>query len=183
MRNSYKKGFVVVMALIAGAFVITSIGPCAAPTKITGSGTIPSAVYNGGKAHLSFNGDNCGEEVKGQAQYQDKAFGIKQGGGLKLHAEITEAVDCIEFPNGDESLLCELCYSLVGSESALAFEYTSTNPNSPGDGTGVVCLSDGGEGNDAEDFFAIGLLTGPYAGYLNGGLTSGGNIQSHGCDE
>jgi len=53
--------------------------------------------------------------------------------------------------------------------------YQSQNPNNPGEGflILVLCDADGSGGPSGDDFMAIQVLDGPYAGYLNSGTPSG----------
>ena len=53
--------------------------------------------------------------------------------------------------------------------------YQSQNPNNPGEGflILVLCDADGSGGPSGDDFMAIQVLDGPYAGYLNSGTPNG----------
>jgi hypothetical protein len=60
--------------------------------------------------------------------------------------------------------------------------YTSTNPDYPGNGSAYVCVIDNGQGSQAssKDFALLDAQGGPYDGYVNYGNVQG-NISAHSC--
>jgi hypothetical protein len=189
---------------------------CGLPAKITGGGSLPSAEGGNAKAHFGFNAQDCGDEGlpetefngTGQFNYNDKAAGVK------FHAEVLEANQCRGFTeDGDDlGLACNICADLLAGAAVIepiddferatlylednefkgiALNYRSTNPKNRGEGNAVVCAADWGEGANAEGangFMFVGVLSGPYDGYLNIPADSEGqpigvqgNIQMHSC--
>lgn len=175
------RSFLVGIALLIG---VASLGLAGCQGKVTGGGWLLSASGQAGdKANFGFNGTQCDPEgeLSGSFNYHDKnAPGFT--GGVKVHSTVTAASLCTEF---DPTGVCEeICFGLEGFNPGttyiLVFEYRSTNPQVPGDGFGIVCVNDSGEGKAADpDRLAI-VLEGPYEGYFNSGQTQG-NIQSHAC--
>ena len=110
------------------------------------------------------------------------------GVGVKLHGDVTNAGLCDSFGDViDGGSLCQgVCFD---GEHEIQFDYESKNPNIPGTGQGLACVSDGGEGTNVGDgtFGAdsvfIRITSGPYAGYQNFQTDINGNIQDHACPE
>ena len=146
--------------------------------RATGGGRLEGA---NGRASFGFNGDGCDfpTSFKGELQYQD------HNGGQKLHGEVTFARQCLV--EGDcpvcDPLRIQLGFPLTLGDYEVSIDYDSTNPASPGSGTGTFCVTDNGEGAKAvdSDSAIIQLHSGPYAGYLNFGSIRG-NVQQHKCN-
>ena len=181
------------IALIALLFLAGMSG-CAGPVKVTGGGTMPSAIdgESGLNANFGFNGMGCpgigyNWNITGHFNYLDKYAEISYdecSGGVKLNGEVIDAAAC------DGSLyvpsFCYDCTGFVGDEPyyAVIFSYASTNPKCGHreTGEGFACVKDNGEGANAEpDEACIEITEGPYAGYTNCGEVQG-NIKARPCD-
>ena len=173
---------------------------CGVPGKVTGGGYIPSvACYDyencdecNLKANFGFNANSCDDnwEVSGHFNYVDMDA---KDGGVKMNGIVVEVAECERFDSNDDSDLnfaCGICKDeLNGGNEAENFyaakvKYRSTNPKDRGEGYAVACVSDNGEGFNAEsaDIAAFYVLTGPFQGYMNAGRVQG-NIQAHECEE
>jgi hypothetical protein len=129
--------------------------------------------------------------------------------GLRLKIKVTNAYQCYdEDGDGWDAGVCSECANIADScvvddldgdgvvfKVAAKIKFRSQNqkdyPNKKGrklkKQTGIVCLTDNGEGANAEapDFVAIQLNDYehiPYSGYMNCGPVSG-NVQEHDCDD
>ena len=160
-----------VMATLALALVMMG---CERPTKATGGGRIDAhSSYNmSDVANFGFNGHSCEGPVQGQFQFSDMS--IRIDGGVKFHATVTDSSICEDIFFG--------CADCSYGEVKIEADYDSTNPERPGSGAAVVCLTDGGEGADTTDTAFVKLNGGPFNGYSLAGVVRG-NVQDHGCDE
>jgi hypothetical protein len=193
--------------LFAGLLVAALSAAGCARGIATGGGTIPS-IYpdtrGATKANFGFNARSCEEGVTtGNFNYHDKSAGLDydsglKGGGLKMFGDVQLACDCMQ--EGDEgdckgtgTGLCAACKVVAlflgwdqteGYITAIDAHYWSTNPKIEGEGDLIACVVDNGEGGKAEedDQIAVKVLSGPYAGYINGGSVSG-NVQAYPCPE
>ncbi|WP_341501269.1 hypothetical protein [Gallaecimonas sp. GXIMD4217] len=153
--------------------------------KVTAGGTLNSLGGNG-KAVFTVNAQRCnGKPVKGHANFQDKtAIDWQAQGGVSFNARVTDAGLCgDDIPLDDGIPVCDL--DCGPGQYQVDFDYRSTNPALPGEGSGIVCLMDTGEGvNRSYDTHGIiNLLridSGPFSGYANMGSMSG-NVQAHDC--
>ncbi|QKX16410.1 hypothetical protein [Microbulbifer sp. YPW1] len=167
------------------AITLATAGCVKMDGKVNGGGTMNS-MGGAGKAVMTFNAERCDEQpVKGQVNFQDKtAIDWENDGGVSFRANVVEAGLCgedIEF-SGDAALACD--QRCGPGEFEVAFEYDSTNPQLPGEGTGVACLVDWGEGVNASyrinGMASISVDTGPFSSYANRGALSG-NVQTQEC--
>lgn len=174
-----------IATLAAVAFL--SFG-CEYNGKVTGGGSMDG--INGGKANFGFNASQCLDKddnfvVKGNLNYHDK------GVGVKLKGDVTNAglcaVDGDVFDGGSQCNTADGIGACFGGEHEVQFNYDSKNPAVPGSGTGVACLSDGGEGVNVgggtfgADSVYVQINSGPYAGYANFQVGINGNVQDHAC--
>lgn len=168
---------ILISALILSYAVLTG---CETDGKVTGGGTMHSAGGDG-KTIFSFNGQRCPNadgvsETKGQLVLHDKtAIDFESVGGVDLHGTMTNVAFCspdLDF-SGVECRCSENQYQVE-------FAYRSTNNKASGEGEGIACLLDFGQGNGLHGGAVIQLESGPYNGYVNVGAMSG-NVQSHEC--
>ncbi len=148
------------------------VSGCIAEGKVTGGGWI---LGSDGirKANYGFNSSSCDGEVKGNFNYHDKAAGIKINGAVTATGQCVNSTDATD-TNTNCSNTCSV------GEYVVEFDYESKSQSSPGNGSGVACLTDGGNGNSA-DSVVVFLGSGPFAGYINSQDVSGGNIKAHNC--
>ncbi len=179
MKTSH---FLLAKAMFALVAVI-GVSGCAGPGKVTGGGWIPSTSGDpGDKANFGFNAAQCDVgTIRGRFDYHDQnAAGFAAAGGVKMNGPVTETGLCgvAPFTGGGP---CGFLFCPDGSY-VITVEYSSTNPNLPGDGTAFACVTDNGEGINATsaDMGLVVVPTGPYAGYVNSGLVQG-NIRAHDC--
>ena len=138
------------------------------------------------KANFGVSGAQCatvGSPVfTGSLNYHDKsapAYAAK--GGLKLNGPITEVLGC-DPQNPTPPAECQWCPAGDNRKYAGKFAYRSTNQKYAGSGTVFACVTDNGEGHNADpDRAVFRVLTGPYAGYQNAGPLGGGNIDEGTC--
>ncbi|WP_158678884.1 MULTISPECIES: hypothetical protein [unclassified Pseudoalteromonas] len=174
--------------LILGA--MTTLSGCAKlDGRVTAGGTLHSQGGDG-KAVFTAHAARCDGDIKGRVNYQDKtAIDWQQFGGIAFKANVTGAGLCSEDPVAPDGLEDETrhCKQDICTEGMfqVEFNYDSTNPAAPGEGTGFACMMDIGEGINS-GFGANGILnvmlleSGPYQGYHNAGTMSG-NVQVHDC--
>jgi hypothetical protein len=139
--------------------------------KYTGGGFLASAEPSG-TANFGFKADSCDAfevqeggvstwyDIKGKFNYVDRNAGVRM--------------------NGDFIYFQESFYGVCKGFAKLS--YRSTLPGESGTGFAIVCITDNGEGANAEesDTLWIYILDGPFGGYENGGDVQG-NIQEHEC--
>src|SRR5262249_50053546 len=169
------------IVMLMGVAVLALAGCTGNPGKVTGDGWIQSVSGNG-KANFGFNGQQCVPgELKGEFDYYDQPLGVK------MHSAVVSASLCAGDNSGQiPSAACGVCTELglpIGTTYGIDFPYRSTNPKVPGEGFGIVCVTDNGEGKNAAqpDILGILIIDGPYSGYSNINYVQGGNIQSHKC--
>ncbi len=171
MKTSHFLFAKAMFALVA----VVGVSGCA-PGKVTGGGWIPSASGDpGDKANFGFNAAQCDPDaIRGQFNYHDQNAPLfAAGGGVKMNGPVVAPGGlCVAFPP---------CGCPAGSYW-ITVEYGSTNPNFPGDGVAVACVTDNGEGINATsaDMGSISVTSGPYTGYFNSGPVQG-NIRAHDC--
>ncbi|TKB45296.1 hypothetical protein [Thalassotalea mangrovi] len=157
--------------------------------KVTVGGTLNSK-GGAGQAVLTAHASRCDDEVKGQANYQDKtAIDWQEVGGVAFNAEVYDAGFCSDQPVSPDGIedTTQHCRQDVctGGMYQVDFIYKSTNPAKPGEGAGFVCMIDTGNGVSS-GFGATGILktmaieSGPYQGYTNAGTMSG-NVKVSAC--
>ncbi|MCE9679353.1 hypothetical protein LZP69_09215 [Shewanella sp. AS1] len=173
--------------LLAGAM---ALGGCVKlDGQINGGGTMNS-LGGKGKAVFTVNAKRCDGQLSGHVNFQDKtAIDYEDIGGVSFKANVIGAGLCgselvgsaldAEDPSTACQQLCEPGFFEVN------FDYTSTNPNAPGEGRGFVCMLDTGEGaNRAYDINgmvrALIIQSGPYHTYWNQGSVSG-NLNAKEC--
>lgn len=153
---------------------------CETDGKITGGGSMHSAGGDG-KSVFTFNGQRCpdknGESVtKGQVNFHDKtAIDFEDVGGVDFHGSMLNTAFCLEV---DDDTLPE-CRCSEG-QYQIEFAYRSTNKKAAGEGEGIACLLDFGQGNGIHGGAVIQVESGPYNGYVNVGALNG-NVQGHEC--
>ncbi len=169
---------------------ITTLSGCAKlDGRVTAGGTLNSQGGDG-KAVFTAHAARCDGEISGRVNYQDKsAIDWQQMGGVAFNAKVSDAGLCSEDPVAPDGLEDETrhCKQDICTEGMfqVEFNYNSTNPAAPGEGSGFACMIDIGEGVKS-GFGANGILnvmlleSGPYQGYHNAG-TMGGNVQVHDC--
>ena len=170
MKTSYFLFAKAVFALVA----VVGVSGCA-PGKVTGGGWIPSTSGDPrDKANFGFNAAQCdADAIRGRFDYHDQnAAGFAAAGGVKMNGPVTAMTGLCETPP---------CPCPAGSY-VITVDYGSTNPNFPGDGVAVACVTDNGEGINATsaDMGSISVTSGPYTGYFNSGPVQG-NIRAHDC--
>lgn len=155
------------MSAIAG-FAVLSASGCVG--RYTGGGYIDSTVVGAPqKATFGFVIDAMGPadangyptRVKGRFQYEDKADGVS------LHVNQMTPTDYF--------------YYIGTGAGAAGIQYNGTYSSVNGTGTLTFGVSShdqtDGMGDMDQDSVVIVVLSGPYAGYNNGGLVQGGTIQ------
>lgn len=158
---------------------------------VSGGGTMQS-LGGKGEAVFTINAQRCGgNPVKGQMNFRDStAIDWEDQGGVAFKANVTSAGLCGENlgdpsgnPEEDTARMCN--QSCQPGMFEVDFDYDSTNPLMPGQGSGIACMTDLGEGVNSPwgmkgvvNVFA--LRDGPYQGYATGGVISG-NIQTKEC--
>ena len=177
--TNYMKLIGMCILIICVGFVFSSC----ARVKITGGGKLVNG--KGKESTFTLNANSCSkdnngnQEVKGNITYIDKNCGTPQE-AVKLKGEVIKAHACTFTEDGEFSLACIFCH-FYGYDVAVKFAYTSINPFRPGEGYGIACATDNGQGvNDPPDDAAIGLFGGPFDGYVNWG-TIQGNLDKKDC--
>jgi len=196
---------------LQGVLILAAIGVLSGcqvePGRYTGGGTINS-LGGAGRAQISFNADGCDtENVKGNLHYSDKtAIEYQTIGGVSFRGKVTAAGLCTAKDTGRPHVPgdwggdpgCNSQYATLDEnlqenpldaecnpgQVAVLFDYTSSNPNAPGAGTGLLCAATAGAGAGGSlhaFVLPIILKTGPYMGYINGGSLIG-NAMPHACD-
>lgn len=164
MRLPSKRGLMGATLLPASALAIAG---CA--DKFTGGGTIPSTdEVQGDQANFGFTYKVTDQETgagKTQGTYHDEFAPSYPLGGLELKfTGLLSSASSGPCANG-----------LKGTVS-----YTSQNSNYPGTGQALLKACDTGQPrNFPGDSIGIDVLSGPYNGYSNEGLLTGGNLQAH----
>lgn len=165
--------------LIIGGLAFLLAG-CEMDGKVTGGGTMNSAGGDG-KAIFTFNGQRCPDqsgvvETKGKVVFHDKAAIDFEGvGGVDIHGTMINTAFC----GGEIDTSQPQCRCSDGNYQ-IEFDYRSTNKNASGEGQGIACVRDLGEGRGAHGTAVVQLESGPYQGYANVGALSG-NVQAHEC--
>lgn len=134
-----------------------------------------------GQASWGIVADSCDVPGSfGQVQYDDHDQDVKFHGDVFSVRQCLTPVDCVTC----NALRDDLGFPLnPNSDYEVVAEYRSTNPERPGTGQAVFCLTDNGEGTKAtasDNAIVILGATGPYPGYFNYGSIRG-NIQQHQC--
>ena len=143
--------------------------------KVTGGGSIESS-SGSGKANYGFNGSDCDGNLKGNFNYHDRAASVK------IKGELSNAGLCTDTEQAGVTVRNDNCYNYCSDgDYILEFDYNSRAQFVSGEGTGIACLTDGGEGKGASDKIGVHIITGPSAGYVNIQEASRGNIQGHAC--
>ena len=163
---------------------ITGLVGCANPGKVTGGGSV---VGDDGEKLATFavHADTCSGDLnaaQGRMNWVDQARDVKMNGTMTAHAVCVSEQD---WQGTWVAADCEWCAGSLGYGAELAyFDYRSTNPRAPGDGVGVACVKDNGEGsgNVDGDRLILSVGSGVYAGYGASGRVRG-NVQSHACHE
>lgn len=165
----------VFFCLLLTTLVALASGAC---DRSTGGGRLDGA---NGRASFGFTADGCDfpDSFKGNVQYQD------HDGGQKFNGDVVYARQCLV---GGDCPVCDplritLGFPLTLGDYEVGINYRSTNPNFPGDGTAVLCVTDNGEGvnSTGSDTAIVQIQSGPYAPYLNYGSIRG-NVQQHKCN-
>jgi hypothetical protein len=99
--------------------------------------------------------------------------GVYHDKGLDVRLKYGEVLDFVDEPDVSEGEDCVLFLTT----------YTSQDRDLPGTGEAEVLACDFGEPGVQGDFLSINILTGPYAGYQNGGFILGGNFQGFQIEE
>lgn len=158
---------------------------------VSGGGTMHS-LGGKGEAVFTINAQRCdGKPVKGQMNFRDStAIDWAEQGGVEFKAKVTHAGLCgedLSDPTGDidADRHMQCIQSCDTGMYQVDFDYDSSNPLMPGQGTGIACMTDMGEGvNSPWGMHGVVNLfvldSGPYQGYANGGVISG-NIQTKEC--
>lgn len=154
---------------VAAASVV--IAGCAG--KVTGGGSL---IGTAGHGSFGVTADSCGKTTKGQFEYVD------HDSVVKLHGDVVGAGQCVA---GLTTCDCQALvpgFGLGFADYEIDSEYRSTNPQVPGGGHVIACVSDNGEGSKATgaDNASIHVVSGPFTGYNNIGYVQG-NIQQHKC--
>jgi hypothetical protein len=141
---------ITVLGVVLGASLL--LGACV--DKFTAGGTLPAqqgaGVANFGLV-INLEKDHASGTYRDHAT--DVAFRI-----VGIEEEVEAIFGCID----------------------VVLEYVSTNPARRGEGEVRLFACDRGEpGKLAGDEFSIQVLSGPYAGYTNGGEIRSGNLQAH----
>ena len=155
------------MLAIAG-FVVLSLSGCIG--RYTGGGSIDSTAGGKQKATFGFVVDGIGPpdangfatKAKGQFQYDD------HGAGVSFHVDNVTPTDY---------------FYVIGGGPALGIQYNGTYSSIDGPGTLTFGVSShdntDGLGDVDKDSLFVDVLSGPYVGYVNGGLVQHGTIQFH----
>lgn len=155
------------MLAIAGLAVL-SLSGCIG--RYTGGGSINSTAGAAQKATFGFVIDGIGppdlngyaSKAKGQFQYDD------HGAGVSFHVDKITPTDF---------------FYVLGGGNAVGIQYNGTYSSIDGPGTLTFGVSShdntDGLGDMDQDSLLVIVLSGPYAGYNNGGLVQHGTIQFH----
>ena len=155
------------MLAIAG-FAVLSLSGCIG--RYTGGGSIDSTAGRAQKATFGFVIDGIGppdlngfpSKVKGQFQYDD------HGAGVSFHVGQMTPTDF---------------FYVLGGGKAVGIQYNGTYTSIDGPGSLTFGVSShnqtDGLGDMDQDSLLVVVLSGPYAGYSNGGLVQHGTIQFH----
>ena len=183
-RNHYLLA-IAMLTLVA----VVGVSGCAVPGKVTGGGWIPSTSgVPGDTANFGFNAAQCvlPGPITGHFNYHDEDAPGFAPGGVKMNGPIVDAHLCD--PQATTGPACiGACVDPSGIRGGRSFyeitvAYRSTNRNFPGVGVAGACFVDLGEGAGASpDLAEVIVLSGPYAGYVNGPVPVQGNIQAHAC--
>ncbi len=157
--------------------------------RVSAGGTLHSK-GGAGQAVFTAHAARCDGDVTGRVNYKDQtALDWQPFGGVSFNAQVDDAGLCSEEPIDPEFLEQErmYCKQDICTEGMyqVEFNYSSTNPNAPGEGVGFACMMDISEGVKT-GFGANGILnvmlleSGPYQGYSNAGTISG-NVQVQDC--
>lgn len=162
--------------------------------RYTGSGHMDSRYLDSDKqVKYSFNVQECnGEDAEGHFTYHDKGFD-----DLKIKGEVTSSTVCEEVLSVASVVTCPPnlnaieCKKYIARNKSTAtatstcsnfcetgdlkidFDYQSSNPKNPGDGTGYVCITEKDGGNDLDNGVYVAesayikLDAGPYSNYQN----------------
>jgi len=154
--------------LAIAVFAVLSLSGCIG--RYTGGGSINSTAGAGKKATFGFVIDGTGPpdlngyatKAKGQFQYDD------HGAGVSFHVDKITPTDY---------------FYVTGGGNAVGIQYNGTYSSIDGPGTLTFGVSShdntDGLGNMDQDSLLVVVLSGPYAGYANGGLVQHGTIQFH----
>ena len=171
------------LALIAAPLALAVA--CEEPGKVTGGGTLDSA-GGPGKSTFAFNASSCpdanGEPtLKGKVNYIDRtAIDFEDVGGVTFHGDVTNAFFCSNDAASGIPCNCGLTFS-SGGMYEIQFDYSSRNNGAPGEGEGIICAFDFGQGRGLHGAVLVAALSGPFEGYQNFSSVSG-NVKSHSCD-
>ncbi len=155
------------LAGIGAALLLTA---CAGPGHVQSHGHLHS--LGGLKAgEISIEANSCAgiENSEGYVKIKDKdAIDWEDVRGIDLKGIVDTTYYC-SLENEDSDILCN-CNE---GYQEVNFSYTSKNHRAPGEGIGVACLADIGDGKDQGDngIAEIQILSGPYEGYHNIGAT------------
>lgn len=156
MRTIYKAAVVLGSAALLAA---------CSPGMYTGGGWAETAGVGDQKASFSFSVESCSAGNMGHFSLNDEGWTIP----VEISGHVLDFGELGDF--GDN---CNF-YALL--------EYTSVNPDYPGEGHAVVCF-----GNDAESADAsmhgniwVTVQSGPFEAYENYGPIYS-SVQSHQCD-
>lgn len=151
-----------------GAAILLSA--CAGPGHVKSHGHLHSlGGLKAGKIDIEANSCDGIENSRGHVKIKDKyAIDWEHVRGISLKGTVDSTYYC-SLENEDSDILCN-CNE---GYQEVQFSYTSKNHRAPGEGTGVACLADIGDGKDQGDngIAEIQILSGPYEGYHNVGAT------------
>lgn len=154
--------------LAIAVFAVLSLSGCIG--RYTGGGSINSTAGAAQKATFGFVIDGIGPpdlngyatKAKGQFQYDD------HGAGVSFHVDKITPTDF---------------FYVLGGGNAVGIQYNGTYSSIDGPGTLTFGVSShdntDGLGDLDQDSLLVIVLSGPYAGYSNGGLVQHGTIQFH----
>ncbi|XOV78317.1 MAG: hypothetical protein ACFHVJ_15395 [Aestuariibacter sp.] len=154
------------------------LSACAGRGYVTGDGEIHS-VGGFDTAKIQFEANSCDgiDNSNGEIKMEDK-YAIDWEGveGILFEGTVDSTYFC-SLDNADMD--APLCNCGEGYQE-INFSYTSKNDNLPGNGVGIACMADIGDGSNKghNGIAEIQILSGPFEGYQNVGST---NVTQHGC--
>jgi hypothetical protein len=165
-----------------GLVVITALLFAGCAGKFTGGGKLPSAdQVPGHSASFGFTYEITRADGSGRLSgaYHDSYV----SGGVKF------SFDGLQMGLGSCASLfppsvCQVIDNVLGvsSDECISGQgsYRSTNPAISGGGNlGILACDRGEPGPSSGDSIAVQVFTGPYAGYVDSGFTTNGNLQAH----
>jgi hypothetical protein len=156
-------------SLLVLPILAVAVAGCA--TDFTGGGTIPSTDLNpADQANFGFTYKITNTATGAghtQGAYHDPTAPAFPNGGVKFK------FDRLLFGDSAPGSVCTV-NGITG-----IVNYISQNPNYPGSGLVLLSACDNGEPGVGKDAIEVDVFTGPYAGYSDTGVLTGGNLQAH----